>query len=186
MEILFNSKTISSVDDIDNEIKNTDENFSIEVIVDDENQLQILKDDDGISVIKTEGEKQNCSYGLKKANIKKIINKYLNNNEAFKLKWNADIRGLLEAQSKLKSSCNKYRNMFFLFLILTIVVMAIVINRPEYQGSIIMKIYQFYLDSSANLKVKFFPVIMIFFLISYIVTKIRIWMEVRKALNEEQ
>ena len=76
-------------------------------------------------------------------------------------------------KQKAKKICIYARNAFLICLLLTIMQMVFIAMNGPYQGSIPMKIYQFYTDSSIYLKKRCLPIYTAAFFMLYIVYLIK-------------
>ena len=72
-------------------------------------------------------------------------------------------------KQKTKRICTSARNAFLICLLLTIMQMVFIAMNGPYQGSVLMKTYQFYTDSSIYLKKRCLPIYTAAFFILYIV-----------------
>lgn len=171
--------------DIMKKIKNLNykDEFDLIINIDKNNWVQIFKENDYISLAKSEEGNIHYLYRLPdEIDIEELVNMYCSNPNSCSFTWDDDGKKKIKKEVKLtkrnrsKNLNQSYEISKFMFLcysfILVFQISLILIN-SRYHGNLIYKIYQYYTDKNVYIKSRGVILLWIMSLIAYIYNVIK-------------
>lgn len=181
MKLFLNEKEVRSVNLLIDVIENTENDFDIEIKHNEKNWIQFFRENTYVSVAKFQDGKIYYCNELQSRNIKELIDIYIRNPAYLQLRWNTQSEKTNKNKQSLKTTCSSVRNIFLIFLLLTVIQIILLLIREGYQGSIIMKLYKFYFNPAIHPKQKSLPIFTVTTFLLYIIYIIKLKVQKAKA-----